>query len=167
MMQRSFILCCLKTRVTIQEMARARLRCLLNATTTSLSINRLRKFLVSCASVLSVGLSNQPTMAAPVRAWLVVMALACALLLLLRSSDAAPDAGEAVSSGAAKPKCVAGAKNDKACRVGIGHDPENQEEEGSFSVGDVKAPSGAPDAESDDDYNDPDVPNDGLIVAGH
>ncbi|WVZ79296.1 hypothetical protein U9M48_026894 [Paspalum notatum var. saurae] len=114
--------------------------------------------------------------AAPVRAWLVVLALACALLLL-RSSEAdaaaaapAPKAATAaVSSGAAKPKCVAGAKNEQACRVGAVHDPENQEEEGS-SVG-VAPAAAAPDGDghdSGDDYNDPDKPNDDeLIVVGH
>ena len=106
--------------------------------------------------------------AAPVRAWLLAalaLALACALL-----SDAAgtpaPQTPPAVSSGAAKPKCEPGAVNDKACRVGAVHDPENQEEEG-FSVT-AKAPAGAPDTDSDDDYNDPDVPNDDqLVVVGH
>ena len=111
--------------------------------------------------------------AAPVRAWLLAalaLALACALL----SADAAgapaaqttPPAAQAVSSGAAKPKCEPGAVNDKACRVGAVHDPENQEEE-AFSVT-AKAPAGAPDTDSDDDYNDPDVPNDDqLVVVGH
>ncbi|CAN6163370.1 unnamed protein product [Urochloa humidicola] len=107
--------------------------------------------------------------AAPVRAWLVVLAVACAVLLLqqARHSDAAAAAqSPAVSSGAAKPKCEHGAVNDKACRVGAVHDPENQEEEG-FSVI-AKAPTGAPDTDSDDDYNDPDVPNDDeLVVVGH
>jgi hypothetical protein len=89
----------------------------------------------------------------------VVVVVACALPLLLRSTDAA------VSSGAAKPKCVPGASNDKACRVGVGHDPENQEEEGAFSRN-TMAPAGAP--ESDDDYSDPDIPdNDRLEVVGH
>jgi hypothetical protein len=120
-------------------------------------------------------MSNQPTMAAaapPVRAWVVVLVLvlACALLQL-RPSDAAapaPQAAAAVSSGAAKPKCVAGAKNDKACRVGAVDNPENQEEEGSSVT--LKAPAAAPDSDDDDgsDYNDPDVPNDDqLIVVGH
>ncbi|CAL5039540.1 unnamed protein product [Urochloa decumbens] len=107
--------------------------------------------------------------AAPVRAWLVVvLAVACAVMLLqqARHSDAAAAAAPAVSSGAAKPKCEHGAVNDKACRVGAVHDPENQEEEG-FSVT-AKAPTGAPDTDSDDDYNDPDVPNDDeLVVVGH
>jgi hypothetical protein len=53
------------------------------------------------------------------------------------------------------------------CRVGVGHDPENQEEEGAFSLN-VMAPASAPDAESDDDYSDPDIPdNDRLEVVGH
>jgi hypothetical protein len=114
--------------------------------------------------------------AAPVRAWLVVLALAlaCALLLQAGSAGAAASAAPAphssthaaVSSGANKPKCVPGAVNDKACRVGAVHDPENQEEEG-FSVS-AKTPSGAPDNDSDDDYNDPDEPNDDqLVVVGH
>ncbi|OEL12602.1 hypothetical protein BAE44_0026381 [Dichanthelium oligosanthes] len=111
--------------------------------------------------------------AAPVRAWLVVaLALACAMLVVVtRPSDAAaaaapaPQSSSAVSSGATKPKCEHGALNDKACRVGAVHDPENQEEEG-FSAS-VKAPAGAPDSDSDDDYNDPDVPNDDLVVVGH
>ncbi|CAL5048855.1 unnamed protein product [Urochloa decumbens] len=107
--------------------------------------------------------------AAPVRAWVVVvLAVACAVLLLqqARHTDAAAAAAPAVSSGAAKPKCEHGAVNDKACRVGAVHDPENQEEEG-FSVI-AKAPTGAPDTDSDDDYNDPDVPNDDeLVVVGH
>ena len=117
-------------------------------------------------------MSNQPTMAAaaPVRTWVVVLVLvlACALLQL-RPSDAAAPAPQAaaVSSGAAKDKCVAGAKNDKACRVGAVHDPENQEEEGSSVT--LKAPAAAPDSEDDgSDYNDPDVPNDDqLVVVGH
>ncbi|KAK8455750.1 hypothetical protein SEVIR_4G215000v4 [Setaria viridis] len=109
--------------------------------------------------------------AAPVRAWLVVLALACALLLLGSAGGAeaapAPQSSEhAVSSGAHKPKCEHGAVNDKACRVGAVHDPENQEEEG-FSVT-AKAPTGASDSDSDDDYNDPDEPNDDqLVVVGH
>lgn len=118
-------------------------------------------------------MSNQPTMAAasaPVRAWVLVLVLvlACALLQLRPSDAAAPaPAQSAVSSGAAKPKCVAGAKNDKACRVGAVHDPENQEEEGSSVT--LKAPAAAPDSDDDgSDYNDPDVPNDDqLIVVGH
>ncbi|TVU08247.1 hypothetical protein EJB05_41644, partial [Eragrostis curvula] len=106
-------------------------------------------------------------MAPPVRAWLLVMALACAVLLLRPADAADAPAKPAVSSGAAKPKCVPGASNDKACRVGVGHDPENQEEEGAFSRR-AMAPAGAPDAESDDDYSDPDVPNnDRLEVVGH
>lgn len=122
-------------------------------------------------------MSNQPTMAAaaaPVRAWMVVLVLvlACALLQL-RPSDAAEPAPQAqaaagaVSSGAAKPKCVAGAKNDNACRVGAVDNPENQEEEGSSVT--LKAPAAAPESDDDgSDYNDPDVPNDDqLIVVGH
>ena len=121
-------------------------------------------------------MSNQPTMAAtaPVRAWVVVLVLvlACALLQPRPSDAAAPApqqaAPAAVSSGAAKPKCVAGAKNDKACRVGAINNPENQEEEGSSVT--LKAPAAAPGSDDDDgsDYNDPDVPNDDqLIVVGH
>jgi hypothetical protein len=91
---------------------------------------------------------------APRALLVLVMALACALVLL-RSADA--DA-----SGAAKPKCVPGASNDKACRVGVGHDPENQEEEGAFSRNAV-APAGAP----DNDYSDPDIPDNRLEVVGH
>jgi hypothetical protein len=98
------------------------------------------------------------------RALALVMVVACALLL--RSTTDAADAVSS-SSGAAKPKCVPGASNDKACRVGVGHDPENQEEEGAFSRN-VMAPAGAPDAESGDDYSDPDIPdNDRLEVVGH
>ena len=107
--------------------------------------------------------------AAPVRAWLLaalVLALACALQSADAAGTPAPQTPPAVSSGAAKPKCEPGAVNDKACRVGAVHDPENQEEEG-FSVT-AKAPAGAPDTDSDDDYNDPDVPNDDqLVVVGH
>ncbi|AQL04781.1 uncharacterized protein [Zea mays] len=119
-------------------------------------------------------MSNQPTMAAaPVRAWVLVLALALACgLLQLRPSDAAAPAqpvavaATMVSSGAAKPKCVPGAKNDKACRVGAVHDPENQEEEGSSVT--LKAPAAAPDDSDGSDYNDPDEPNDNqLIVVGH
>ncbi|RLM54882.1 hypothetical protein C2845_PM10G16880 [Panicum miliaceum] len=106
--------------------------------------------------------------AAPVRAWLLAalaLALACALLSADAAGTPSPQT-PAVSSGATKPKCEPGAVNDKACRVGAVHDPENQEEEG-FSVT-AKAPTGAPDTDSDDDYNDPDVPNDDqLVVVGH
>ncbi|RLN11474.1 hypothetical protein C2845_PM09G19280 [Panicum miliaceum] len=108
--------------------------------------------------------------AAPVRAWLLAalaLALACALLSADAAGTPSPHTpAQAVSSGAAKAKCEPGAVNDKACRVGAVHDPENQEEEG-FSVT-AKAPAGAPDSDSDDDYNDPDVPNDDqLVVVGH
>jgi hypothetical protein len=95
---------------------------------------------------------------APRALLVLVMALACALVLL-RSADATAGA---VSSGAAKPKCVPGASNDKACRLGVGHDPENQEEEGAFSRNAV-APAGAP----DNDYSDPDIPDNRLEVVGH
>ncbi|GJM97912.1 hypothetical protein PR202_ga14874 [Eleusine coracana subsp. coracana] len=106
----------------------------------------------------------------PVRAFVLVMALACAVLLLrspTTEAAAAPAPKQAVSSGAAKPKCVPGAANDKACRVGVVHDPENQEEEAAFSRR-ATAPAAAPDAENDDDYSDPDIPNnDRLEVVGH
>ncbi|PUZ59836.1 hypothetical protein GQ55_4G075100 [Panicum hallii var. hallii] len=119
--------------------------------------------------------NRRPTMAAaPMRAWLLAalaLALACALLSADAAGTPSPQTpaaaqAQAVSSGATKPKCEPGAVNDKACRVGAVHDPENQEEEG-FSVT-AKAPTGAPDTDSDDDYNDPDVPNDDqLVVVGH
>ncbi|GJN38897.1 hypothetical protein PR202_gb27978 [Eleusine coracana subsp. coracana] len=109
----------------------------------------------------------------PVRAFVLVMALACAVLLLrsprrrTRARRRGGTEAGRVSSGAAKPKCVPGAANDKACRVGVVHDPENQEEEAAFSRR-ATAPAAAPDAENDDDYSDPDIPNnDRLEVVGH
>ncbi|XP_051198103.1 uncharacterized protein [Lolium perenne] len=110
-------------------------------------------------------------MAASVRTWLVVAALACALTLLLRSADAQA-AGPTTASPAQKPVCVPGAKTP--CRVGaLPRDPENQEEEGMFNVK-ARAPSGAGDTDSDDDYTDPDQPkdpdqpdDDDLVVLGH
>uniref|UniRef100_A0ACD5ZF43 Uncharacterized protein n=1 Tax=Avena sativa TaxID=4498 RepID=A0ACD5ZF43_AVESA len=110
-------------------------------------------------------------MAASVRTWLVVAALACSLALLLRSADAQAS-GPKPSSPAKKPVCVPGAKSP--CRVGaLLRDPENQEEEGMFNVN-AKAPSGAGDTDSDDDYTDADEPkdpddskDDDLIVVGH
>jgi hypothetical protein len=52
-------------------------------------------------------------------------------------------------------------------------DPENQEEEGLFNVK-ARAPSGAGDTDSDDDYSDPDQPkdpdqsdDDDLVILGH
>lgn len=123
-------------------------------------------------------MSTRPTTAAaaaPVRAWVVALALvlACALLQPRPSDAAAQPAPQspatAVSSGAAKPKCVAGARNDHACRVGAVHDPDSQEEEGSSVT--IDAPAAAPDDVGHDDgsdYNDPDVPNnDQLVVVGH
>uniref|UniRef100_J3MG41 Uncharacterized protein n=1 Tax=Oryza brachyantha TaxID=4533 RepID=J3MG41_ORYBR len=69
----------------------------------------------------------------------------------------------AVGAGA-KPKCQPGATTGP-CRVGAVHDPENSEEEGLFSVK-ARAPSGAPDGDSDDDYTDADR-DDELVVLGH
>ncbi|KAE8766903.1 hypothetical protein D1007_61810 [Hordeum vulgare] len=107
-------------------------------------------------------------MAATVRTWLVVAALACALTLALRSADAKATEGP---SPAQKPKCTPGAATP--CRVGAMRDPENQEEEGLFNVK-VRGPSGAGDSDSDDDYSDPDQPkdpdqpdDDDLVVLGH
>jgi hypothetical protein len=100
---------------------------------------------------------------------LVVAMLACALTLLLRSADVQA-AGASSPSPAQKPVCVPGAK--APCRVGaLPRDPENQEEEGMFNVK-ARAPSGAGDTDSDDDYSDPDQPkdpddNDDLVVVGH
>uniref|UniRef100_M8BWZ9 Uncharacterized protein n=1 Tax=Aegilops tauschii TaxID=37682 RepID=M8BWZ9_AEGTA len=116
-------------------------------------------------------------MAATVRTWLVVAALACALTLALRSADAQETEAQAQPTSsplpAQKPNCAPGAATP--CRVGALRDPENQEEEGLFNVK-VKAP--APTAagdsdDSDDDYSDPDKPkdpdqsDDELIVLGH
>jgi hypothetical protein len=113
-------------------------------------------------------------MAACVRIWLVVAALAFTLTLLLRSADAqmADPPSPLSSSPAQKPKCVPGPATP--CRVGASlRDPENQEEEGMFNVK-ARAPSGAGDMDSDDDYSDPDQPkdpkqpdDDDLIVVGH
>ncbi|VAI90366.1 unnamed protein product [Triticum turgidum subsp. durum] len=112
-------------------------------------------------------------MAATVRTWLVVAALACALALALRSADAQEGEAQPTSSSAPaqKPNCAPGAATP--CRVGALRDPENQEEEGLFNVN-VKAPTGAGDSDSEDDYSDPDEPkdpdqsdDDELVVLGH
>uniref|UniRef100_A0ACD6ACQ9 Uncharacterized protein n=1 Tax=Avena sativa TaxID=4498 RepID=A0ACD6ACQ9_AVESA len=125
-------------------------------------------------------------MAASVRTWLVVAALACALTLLLRSADAqaagptsssppakksGPTSSSSSPSPAKKPVCVPGATSP--CRVGaLLRDPENQEE-GTFNMK-ARAPSGAGDTDSDDDYSDADEPkdpdessDDDLVVIGH
>ncbi|XP_051184938.1 uncharacterized protein [Lolium perenne] len=113
-------------------------------------------------------------MTAYVRTWLVMAALVCTLTLLLRSADAQAAAAPSLSSSspAQKPKCVPGPATP--CRVGASmRDPENQEEEGMFNVK-ARAPSGAGDTDSDDDYSDPDQPkdpdqpdDDDLVVLGH
>ena len=110
-------------------------------------------------------------MAASVRTWLLVVVVACALTLLLRSADAQAADAPSSSSPAHKPKCVPGPATP--CRVGaLLRDPENQEEEGMFNMK-ARAPSGAGDTDSDDDYSDPDQPkdpdqaDDDLVVVGH
>ncbi|XP_047047815.1 uncharacterized protein LOC124653831 [Lolium rigidum] len=108
-----------------------------------------------------------------VRTWMVVVALVCTLALLLHSANAQAAAAPSLSSSPAqKPKCVPGPASP--CRVGASlRDPENQEEEGIFNVK-ARAPSGAGETDSDDDYSDPDQPkdpdqadDDDLVIVGH
>ncbi|KAL5200377.1 hypothetical protein ABZP36_021580 [Zizania latifolia] len=110
-----------------------------------------------------------------VRTWVVVVALASALVMLPRrpvgaraeeETVAAATAAASEHAAALKPKCQPGAATGP-CRVGAVHDPENQEEEGLFSVR-ARAPAGAPDTDSNDDYSDADLPHDDdLVVLGH
>uniref|UniRef100_A0A0E0LDS9 Uncharacterized protein n=1 Tax=Oryza punctata TaxID=4537 RepID=A0A0E0LDS9_ORYPU len=111
-------------------------------------------------------------MAASVRTWVLVAALALALVMLPRR-PAVVEAEESVAAatakashgigGAGKPKCQPGAATGP-CRVGAVHDPENSEEEGLFSMRATAPPTGAP----DEDYFDPDLSkNDDLVVLGH
>ncbi|KAG8075189.1 hypothetical protein GUJ93_ZPchr0006g42127 [Zizania palustris] len=112
-----------------------------------------------------------------VRTWVVAVALASALVMLPRrwpvgasaaqetvaaaTAAAAEQAAAAAALTTTKPKCQPGAATGP-CRVGAVHDPENQEEEGLFSLK-ARAP-----ADSNDDYSDADLPHDDdLVVLGH
>ncbi|KAL5225241.1 hypothetical protein ABZP36_011880 [Zizania latifolia] len=112
--------------------------------------------------------------AVSVRTWVVVVALASALVMLPRRPVGAAAEEETVAAAMAaaaeqaamKPKCQPGATTGP-CRLGAVHDPENQEEEGMLNMR-VRAPAGAPDTDSDDDYSDADLPHDDdLVVLGH
>ena len=112
-------------------------------------------------------------MAANAQTWVVVAALALALVMLPRrpavvgaESVAAATAEKSMGiGGAGKPKCQSSAATWPR-RVGAVHDPENSEEEGLFSMRATPPPTAAPPA--DEDYFDPDLSNDDdLVVLGH